>query len=237
MSRIIIFAPHPDDETLGCGGVIAKHVREGHDVFVIYLTDGRYALKEIGEDSLDPILIRRYRKIDALKAAEILGVPKKNLFFLNIEDQNLRKHLNDTQRKVVKILKNISPHIVYIPQKFEYNIDHRLTYLVAKIALNELKLSPIEFQYAIAWKFPFNILANVLGIRLFGIFICKFLKSKLVRIDVSKFLPIKRKAIYAYKSQISFLFPNQKKVALRPSFLSKFLKNEEFFFVTCCKGK
>jgi LmbE family N-acetylglucosaminyl deacetylase len=38
---ILVFAPHPDDETLGCGGTIANRVREGHEVEIFFMTDGR----------------------------------------------------------------------------------------------------------------------------------------------------------------------------------------------------
>ncbi|MEM2914808.1 MAG: PIG-L family deacetylase, partial [Candidatus Bathyarchaeia archaeon] len=52
--KVLIFAPHPDDETFGCGGTIAKRVSEGYEVFIIVMTDGRYAyLKLLGVES-DP---------------------------------------------------------------------------------------------------------------------------------------------------------------------------------------
>jgi LmbE family N-acetylglucosaminyl deacetylase len=47
-NTILVFAPHPDDEVFGCGGVMAKRIFEGYDVFVVFLTDGRNSLREIG---------------------------------------------------------------------------------------------------------------------------------------------------------------------------------------------
>lgn len=39
--RVVVFAPHPDDETLACGGTIAKSVHQGDDVYIVIMTDGR----------------------------------------------------------------------------------------------------------------------------------------------------------------------------------------------------
>jgi len=52
--KIVVFAPHPDDETWGCGGTIAKKLREGYEILIVVMTDGRYAFKKVlGIDS-DP---------------------------------------------------------------------------------------------------------------------------------------------------------------------------------------
>ena len=51
---VIVFAPHPDDETWGCGGSIAKKISEGFEVIVVILTDGRYAFSEIFGINSDP---------------------------------------------------------------------------------------------------------------------------------------------------------------------------------------
>ena len=45
--NVIIFSPHPDDETLGCGGTIAKKVKEGYQVKIVFMTDGRNAFSKI----------------------------------------------------------------------------------------------------------------------------------------------------------------------------------------------
>jgi len=41
-ARVLVIAPHSDDEVIGCGGVIARHVRSGSTVHIVYMTDGRW---------------------------------------------------------------------------------------------------------------------------------------------------------------------------------------------------
>lgn len=91
--RILIFAPHPDDETLGTAGIIQKAVAAGAQVRVMYLTNGEHnqlafivyekrfvikqkALIEMGE----------LRRREAIAAMGLLGVPEENLIFLGYPD-------------------------------------------------------------------------------------------------------------------------------------------------------
>lgn len=233
MKSIIVFAPHPDDEVLSCGGTIAKKIHEGYEVFIMFMTDGRYALTEVGEtSSVDPLIMRDLRKQDAFDAAKILGLKEENLIFLDVEDKRLKQHSNIVLKKIIKLLNDVTPAEIYFPQKMEHNIDHQMTHIFINEALKYCKINSINYQYAIAWKPPFNIFANVLNANLFYSLMRNFLGSSLVCADVSRFLSIKRKAIFAYKSQLYLLSSNQKKVALNSFFLSKFLKPKEFFFVS-----
>ena len=84
MSVTLIFSPHPDDETICCGGLIARKRAKNEDIYVIFMTDGRYGTKNqqlFGSKELIEI-----RKNEAIKALRILGVPSKNLIFLGFED-------------------------------------------------------------------------------------------------------------------------------------------------------
>jgi len=68
--KIVVFAPHPDDETLGCGGTIAKRVREGYDILIIFMTCGRNALSELFGISSNPspLELKEIRKEEAKRA-------------------------------------------------------------------------------------------------------------------------------------------------------------------------
>lgn len=91
--RIMILAPHPDDETIGCAGVIQEAVRVGADVRIVYLTNGdhnqaafivyekRFTLRK-GEF----IHMGRVRRKEAIKAAGALGLNENNLIFLGYPD-------------------------------------------------------------------------------------------------------------------------------------------------------
>lgn len=230
--KLIVFAPHPDDETLGCSGTITKKLNEGYDVSVVFMTDGRHSLTEIGiSTGPTPFEMKVIRREEAIRAMKILGLQEKNLFFLDFEDKTLKKNEKLVQERVVEILKNISPAEVFFPQENEYNIDHRVTNMMIKRAIEALDLHPIEYQYTVAWSFPFYLLLHIMGESIFDQFVSRFLKRNLIRVDISRFLPLKEMAIKEYKSQITLLSIGQKRPALKRSFLKRFLKTEEKFFV------
>jgi LmbE family N-acetylglucosaminyl deacetylase len=67
---VMIAAPHPDDEVLGCGGSIACHADAGRQVFVLYLSSG-----ERGCPDCPPANARALREQEAAQAMETLGIP------------------------------------------------------------------------------------------------------------------------------------------------------------------
>lgn len=136
--KIIILSPHPDDEIIGCGGTIAKHIAEGDEVKVIYLTSG--------EKGGDPIV----REQESIAALKILGV--KEWEFLKFKDGELIYNLNsfnlaEWRCPLEKILKKEKPELVYLPCKNESHQDHR--------ALNwHLTIKPRKFKMKLYEVFP-----------------------------------------------------------------------------------
>jgi LmbE family N-acetylglucosaminyl deacetylase len=235
--KVIVFAPHADDETLGCGGTIAKKVKEGYDVSVVFMTDGRHCLAEIGV-STGPVAseIKLIRKEEAIRATKILGLQEKNLCFLDFEDKTLEKNKSLVQKRVAEILTNASPVEVYFTQSKEYNIDHRVTNTIVRKAIEEADINPIQYHYIIAWKFPFYLLANLSQHSKFDWLLSKIQQENLIYVDISKFLHLKEMAIKEYKSQIELLSDEQKRPALKSSFLKRFLESKEKFFITSQKS-
>jgi len=91
--RVVVFAPHPDDETIGCGGVIQQVLAAGGRAFVVFLTNGDHNQvafklyeKRIVLRPRDYIAMGELRRAEALEAAHALGVPRENLFFLGYPD-------------------------------------------------------------------------------------------------------------------------------------------------------
>ena len=91
--RILVLAPHPDDEVLGCGGLLQRAVARGLPVEVAFLTYGdanswsflAYRFHPV----LEPVAARRMgevRREEALAAARVLGVPSARLSFLGYPD-------------------------------------------------------------------------------------------------------------------------------------------------------
>ena len=231
--KAIVFAPHPDDETLGCGGTIARKLDEGYDVSVVFITDGRYCLTDLGVSSgPTPIEMKEIRKEEALRATSVLGLHEKNLLFLDFEEKLLEKHEKQLQHRIVEILEEISPLELFFPQEKEYNADHRITNWIVRNAIAVTNIRPIEYQYTIAWSFPFYLFWHVMNERAFDLFSSKFIHGDLISLDISNFFHLKEKAMKEYKSQTTVLANDQKSPVLKQSFVKRFMKNEEKFFVS-----
>ena len=190
--RIIVFAPHFDDEALGCGGTIAKKMNEGYEVLIVVITDGRHA--------------KAVKAVE--RATKILGVPEKNLLFLNFEDCTLENNEKEAQEKIFEILRKNPPAEVYFTYEKDAHPDHRATNRIVRNAIKKLGLSILKYQYSILQTY-----ARV------GPIIDSFLnlfKHNIICVDISKFIHLKEAALKELKCE-SFL-------------IKKHLKNKEIFY-------
>ncbi len=131
----IVLAPHPDDESIGCGGSIVKHIKAGRKVKVIFLTKGGKGDFE-GRFGMDYLKIR----IEcAEKALGVLGV--KGYEFWEYEDRELFSAKNEIIKRLIKVTDDFLPSIIYAPSPFELHPDHRATF---SIAWNLIKKRPFH---------------------------------------------------------------------------------------------
>lgn len=133
--RILVMAPHNDDETLGVGGAMAMYAGKGHEVYVCELTSGR-----------DPETVDRIKQ-EALRAHAILGV--KETVFLDLPvvalgDMGTAK-LNEA---VARAVNRIRPEIAFIPHRGDLHGDHRETAGAAMVALRPIEQSQLKALYA-----------------------------------------------------------------------------------------
>lgn len=123
--KILIIAPHPDDEVLGCGGTIANHSKRGDEVYLCIVTKG------YTPDWSEEFLKNRPKEIE--KANKILGI--KKTYFLDYPTVKLdtipQKELNEA---ISKVMNEVNPDILYIPHKGDLNKDHRLVFESSLVA-------------------------------------------------------------------------------------------------------
>ena len=124
--RILVIAPHPDDEVLGVGGTIAKRVEQGDDVYVCVVTKG-----------CEPLFSPEYVELgrsECRTADAFLGV--KETLFLDFPAAMLenvqRYQLNDS---FVHTIQKIKPDEVYLPHRGDMQIDHKMVVDAAMVAL------------------------------------------------------------------------------------------------------
>ncbi|MHA1797329.1 MAG: PIG-L deacetylase family protein [Candidatus Helarchaeota archaeon] len=128
-NNILVIAPHPDDEVLGCGGTIALHSKKGDQIYLVIVTKGY--TPDWSEEQIN------YRPTEVKKATKILGI--KETFFLDYPTVKLdtfpQKELND---KLFEIISKRLPDTVYIPHAGDLNKDHRLIHEAALVATRPL---------------------------------------------------------------------------------------------------
>ena len=118
--KVLVFAAHPDDELLGLGGTIIKHIAQGDEVSVVLYTTG---VTSRGVKDTDD-KIKKLRK-NSLALSKFIGF--KKIFFLDFDDQKLDNYpLLQIIKKTESIKKIIKPDIIYTHHHSDLNKDHRI---------------------------------------------------------------------------------------------------------------
>lgn len=116
MNKILIIVAHPDDEVLGCGATIAKHIKNGDKAQVVFLADGFSSRDDSNS-----------RDGSAEKSSKILGCEKP--IFLNFPDNQLDAiPLLEIVKKLEKVIGDFQPNIIYTHHFGDLNIDHQITH-------------------------------------------------------------------------------------------------------------
>jgi LmbE family N-acetylglucosaminyl deacetylase len=150
----LFFAPHPDDEVLGCGGTIARKIASGADVRVVIMTDGRRShSKWINEDELAAIRAR-----EAVAAAFRLGVRQENLTLLAYRDKELSLQHDAAVEGVRLLLRSKPVDELYIPCEFETPADHHATNTIVRRAALDIASQSTIYEYPVwFWsQWPFR---------------------------------------------------------------------------------
>lgn len=119
MSSVLVIAPHMDDEVLGCGGTIARHVASGDRVTVCVAANRAYG------HAYDPAHIER-EKAACARAREVLGY--QELVFLDLLDEKLDQGLIDVIVPLEAVIERVRADVVYLPSDADLNQDHRAVF-------------------------------------------------------------------------------------------------------------
>lgn len=147
----LIIAPHPDDEVLGCGGLIAKLVHKGIFPHIIMMTEG-----ERSHDSCCTLLqenIAQTRHQLTLRAAKILGLPKNHIHCLHYPDGGITPSNKKETNKLRLLLQNLKCDTIFVPHWGEGWNDH---IMVAQI-IKELAITNVQIYEYCVWLWYYNI--------------------------------------------------------------------------------
>ena len=142
MKKILVIAPHADDEVLGCGATIAKACANGDEVYVLICTNASVGAPELFSSDI----IRQIRT-EALEAHSLLGV--KETFFLEfpapVLDQYPRYKMSN---EMSGIIRKIGAETVYIPHRGDCHKDHAIIHECAMVACRPLANCKVKHVYA-----------------------------------------------------------------------------------------
>ncbi|HEY7641288.1 MAG TPA: PIG-L family deacetylase [Steroidobacteraceae bacterium] len=180
--RVVVLAPHMDDETIGCGGTLALHAQRGAKVTVVFMTDGRNGSSKLAtlsreqREQAQRSLVAT-RKQEARQALAELGIA--DMLCLDAEDGALATNAGAAQQ-LRSILEDRQPHLVYLPFYLEEHADHRA---VSRILLEAAAGTQLQFQC-----FGYEVWTPLFP-------------NCLVRID--RTMPLKQSALTKYASQLA----------------------------------
>ena len=184
---VVVLAPHSDDETIGCGGTLARHVQCGTQVHVIFLTDGRWGDGTLfspdlsaGERQTRQSALIETRKAEARAAAATLGV--QHLHFLDFPDGTLSANPTSV-RLLADRLSACQPDVVYLPFVYDLHEDHWQTnrlFAAAAAHLPETVSKPLIVRGYEVWT---PLIANCFS-------------------DITAVMPLKLQALSQFTSQL-----------------------------------
>lgn len=211
--KIVVFAPHPDDETLGCGGTILKKIHEGYDVIIVVITDGRLALSANDgiENDPSPEELKFLRREELHKVATVLGILPSNLFCLDFEDLTVEKNEAQIEKCIKEILCKLGTEEIseiYFPWEHDHHKDHQITSKIVQRSITELRILAKAYKYSLPPR---------------------LLEVHSIAVDISPFLTRKAQALKQYKSQTQIISKKQRKPVLQK--IKRYLKNHETFIV------
>lgn len=140
--KILIIAPHCDDEILGCGGIMAKAVEAGNEVYVAIVTNGHLGAPELFKKEGT----ERVRN-EALEAHEYLGVTKT--YFLDFPAVRLETTPSyQISLKIQEIIREHAINVLYIPHYGDIHNDHGISYHASLVAARPINNNSIMRIYA-----------------------------------------------------------------------------------------
>ena len=181
---VVVVAAHSDDEALGCGGTIARHVAEGDTVHAVFMADGVSSRSGSAGEEL------RDRLAAARRAHEILGIQRVE--YLGLPDNRMDSTpMLDIVKGLERVLQSMAPEIIYTHHHGDLNVDHRITHQAVMTACRPTPGATVRAIYGFEvlssteWATPQQD---------------PFLPNAYV--DISAFLETKLQAVRAYYTEM-----------------------------------
>ncbi len=194
--RTLVVAPHPDDESLGCGGAIALLSSFGVSVNALLISDGTGS--HSSSRKYPPPALLRLRESEAREALSRLGVPSSHAAFLRLKDGAVpgkdAPGFAEAVSSCQAYLADSRPQTILVPWRRDPHPDHRATSQIMQAALDGLteKLRVLEYP---VWAWERAAPEDVPQAQ----------EAKAFRLDIREVAAAKRAAVDAHQSQVTHL--------------------------------
>ena len=154
LGATVVVIPHPDDEALGCGGLLALLRRAGHAVQAVLVSDG--TMSHPASQEFPPAARRAVRETELRLALSLLGVEDETLLTLGLPDSQVPSAGPAFDEAVIQLhnlLGAQQPATILVPWRRDPHPDHRATSDLVRAALADLLQPPRVLEYVVwAWE-------------------------------------------------------------------------------------
>lgn len=221
IGNALVIAPHPDDESLGCGGTIALLRERGFAVHVLFVSDG--TMSHPNSPAYPADRLRQLRESEALAALRILNVAPENVLFMRQKDRQVATPdspaFADAVAFIRKLLVDTNPTTVLVPWRRDPHRDHRASWQQLNAAMQQLPTQPRILEYLI-WLWELGKEADMPG------------RDEMIvwRVPIASVMAQRDQAIAAHRSQVTRLIDDDPTAFyLSPELLTHFDAPRELF--------
>lgn len=210
--KLLVVAPHMDDEVLACGGLIASRP-DPAGVHVVYATDGMKSPAPVvpWRDAISPDL-GELRRRESIAAMALLGVPEANLHFLGLPEAELPRHFDALARSLQERIQALQPDCILVPFRYDRHPDH-LAVNRAVTALKRSGATPaalLEYFVYHRWRLlPRGDVRSYLR------------PEHVLRLDIAGVAARKRAALDCFKTQTTRFYEWQTRPILQSALLDE----------------
>lgn len=230
--RVLVIAPHADDETLGAGVAVLRLVERGKEVHITVVTDGRnsHTSAKISKDQL-----AQMRREEMTEACRLLGVPAERVHFGPCEDRHVGDHVDKAHAHLKALVEKIEPDLIFSPSPLDRHYDHvAVGQTVARLAGEGIITCPV-YEYPVwfysvrTWTNPDKLTPRNLWNLVWKPARAAFTLQPLL-IRTHGYLDRKRIALEAHRSQMFNITGEPTWLTLPEDWLTNFFRQYEMFF-------
>jgi LmbE family N-acetylglucosaminyl deacetylase len=217
--RLAIVSPHADDETLGCGALIAR-LAPTHEIHVIFATDSSRSPEHPAKAGAGGVGLSAAREAEAVSAMGVLGVARERLHFLRFPDGRLDEHIPAFRSALVEKLTSLGAADVLVPFRYDWHRDHVAVHRAAAAAMGAGEVAGRLIEYFVYTQRRLLPEGDVRA---------HLQPARVIRIAADGVAHLKLRALECFTSQTTLYFDWQRRPILTPELLRRMCADPESF--------